>query len=465
MPGHARKDIVRQGEIGTYHCWSRCVQRAFLCGDDPVTGQDFEHRRTWIQSLLQYQASVFAVDVGNYSILSNHEHLIARTRPDIAAMWDDEEVAWRWKLAWPSYVDGQWVREPTDQEIEELLARPERLPKLRANLASLSWFMARWKEPIAKLANCESQTKGHFFEQRFGSRELLNDAANLCGNAYVDLNQVKAGMAASLEESSCSAICDRLLAWRQREIQESLEAFRDSVPAGYELESSQVDQLLADCFLAPISDRGPGILVPELKIVFRPEVLIYYSGPPQAATESPSIPVMIESPAAKPEHEAVVDSISSPANIDQPPQSEDSSSEPRMRNRKQQQRKPTRRIHRRLQKHRRRRASDDPMLGIPLKQYLSLIQTTAELLNHDSAPSTDPSTSRSPPLESTISTPANWEFLRQLGIDPSRWRALVEHFGDWFHWAVGATEQMASRAERAGKKWLHGSKSCRDEFT
>ena len=25
MPANARKDIVREGEIGTYHCWSRCV--------------------------------------------------------------------------------------------------------------------------------------------------------------------------------------------------------------------------------------------------------------------------------------------------------------------------------------------------------------------------------------------------------------------------------------------------------
>ena len=23
MPANARKDIVREGEIGTYHCWSR----------------------------------------------------------------------------------------------------------------------------------------------------------------------------------------------------------------------------------------------------------------------------------------------------------------------------------------------------------------------------------------------------------------------------------------------------------
>jgi len=112
MPGHARRDIVREGEIGVYHTWSRCVQRAFLCGLDALTGENFEHRRTWIKTLLEYQASVFAIDVGNYSILSNHQHLIARTRPDIAATWSDEQVAWRWKLAWPAWQDGQWAENP-----------------------------------------------------------------------------------------------------------------------------------------------------------------------------------------------------------------------------------------------------------------------------------------------------------------------------------------------------------------
>ena len=148
---------------------TRCVQRAFLCGYDKVTGIDFDYRRTWITELLKYQASVFAIDVGNYSILSNHQHLICRTRPDIAAKWTDEEVAWRWKLA--------WLREPTDEEVEEVLANAARLPQLRANLCSLSWFMARWKEPIAKMCNKEMKHKGHHYEQRYGSREILDDPA------------------------------------------------------------------------------------------------------------------------------------------------------------------------------------------------------------------------------------------------------------------------------------------------
>ncbi len=77
MPACARKLIVRDGEIAIYHGWSRCVQRALLCGKDPVTGVDFNYRRQWIEDLLEYQASVFAVDVGNFSVLSNHTHLIA----------------------------------------------------------------------------------------------------------------------------------------------------------------------------------------------------------------------------------------------------------------------------------------------------------------------------------------------------------------------------------------------------
>ena len=160
MPANARKDFVREGEIGTYHCWSRCVQRAFLCGYDPVTERDFDYRRGWIEDLLAYLAGVFAIDVGNFNVLSNHLHAILRTRPDLAARWSAEEVALRWKLAWPELLDGQWVREPTDAELDLLLAQPTKIEQIRRRLSSLSWFMARWKEPIARMCNGEMDTPG-----------------------------------------------------------------------------------------------------------------------------------------------------------------------------------------------------------------------------------------------------------------------------------------------------------------
>ena len=104
MPGHARKDLVREGEIATYHCWSRCVQRSCLCGFDPLTKRDFSYRRGWAENLLAYLAGVFAVDVGNYNLLSNHVHNILRTRPDIATIWSHEELCCGGSWPGPNFV-------------------------------------------------------------------------------------------------------------------------------------------------------------------------------------------------------------------------------------------------------------------------------------------------------------------------------------------------------------------------
>jgi putative transposase len=91
-----RSTYVKDGKEGVYHCFTRCVRRAFLCGFDLVTQGDYSHRKTWIVDRLRYLAGIFAIEVCAYAVMENHYHTVLRTRPDIVATWSDREVAIRW---------------------------------------------------------------------------------------------------------------------------------------------------------------------------------------------------------------------------------------------------------------------------------------------------------------------------------------------------------------------------------
>ena len=54
------------------HCVSRCVLRAFLCGVDARTGQNFEHRRQWIEDCLSKLGNMLAIDIAAYEAMSKH---------------------------------------------------------------------------------------------------------------------------------------------------------------------------------------------------------------------------------------------------------------------------------------------------------------------------------------------------------------------------------------------------------
>src|SRR5512143_1788189 len=137
----ARSKYVREGQEGVYHCFSRCVRRAFLCGFDTLTLRDFSHRKAWLVERLRYLAAIFAIEVCAYAVLATHFHSILRARPDIVAKWSDREVAIRWLTLFPRHRDKQGVPiPPTEEEIRALADRAERIAQLRKRLCSLSWF-------------------------------------------------------------------------------------------------------------------------------------------------------------------------------------------------------------------------------------------------------------------------------------------------------------------------------------
>ena len=201
----ARSKLVDEGKSGVYHLVNRCVRRTFLLGDES------HHRRDWLQEALRAKTAIFAIDVLAYAIMDNHFHLIVKTHPERAAAWGDLEVARRWTaLCPPKNLKGQVVK-LTQEELRELVARPGWVKERRKRLASMSWLMKLIKEKLARQANREDKCHGHFWEGRFASVPLLDQAAVIAGMVYVDLNPIRAKMAATPEESEYTSVQERIV--------------------------------------------------------------------------------------------------------------------------------------------------------------------------------------------------------------------------------------------------------------
>jgi len=232
----ARSQQISLTDTPYYHCVSRCVRRAFLCGDDPVTGACYEHRRGWIEDRLLFLASLFSIDICAYAIMSNHIHVVLHVNAQKAQNWSTLEVLQRWHKLHKGmqftqkYAKGE-VLEDFALKLVEASAET-----YRNRLMDISWLMKELNEPIARQANAEDKCTGRFWEGRFKSQALLDEAALAACMAYVDLNPLRAKISETPEKSDFTSVKKRISSAKRSKQPESLFPFvgypRDNMPQG-----------------------------------------------------------------------------------------------------------------------------------------------------------------------------------------------------------------------------------------
>lgn len=240
----ARKHTVVPGQPGFFHCVSRCVRRAWLCGTDSVSGNNYDHRRDWMIKRMHLITTCFAIDVYAYAFMDNHYHIVLYVDPERVDSWTDEQVIRQWKTLW------NWRRPDRALVIPDNVP-PETIQQWRERLADVSWAMRLLNEPIARIANAEDDTKGHFWESRFKCTPLLDDPGLVMSMVYADLNPIKAGVALMPEDSDYTSIQQRI---RQLAVEASTD---DRKSNRNEFENNQKDIQEKLCSLEPVSTNAP----------------------------------------------------------------------------------------------------------------------------------------------------------------------------------------------------------------
>ena len=231
-----RSQQICINETPYYHCISRCVRRAFLCGQDNQTGQSYEHRRSWVEDRLLTLGKVFAIDICAFAIQHNHTHIVLYVDENTAKSWTVEEVLNHWHqlyrgtLFTRQFMNGEML----SKEIINCVI--ETAEVYRERLMDISWFMRALNEPIARQANKEDKCTGRFWEGRFKVQALLDEAALVACLAYVDLNPIRAKIAKTPETSAHTSILLRAKSAKEGQQPSALAPFigneRKQMPKG-----------------------------------------------------------------------------------------------------------------------------------------------------------------------------------------------------------------------------------------
>ena len=221
-----RNQQISLSDTNWYHCVSRCTRRVFLYGVDQFSGQDYCHRRDWVENRIKLLGQVFAIDVAAFSVMSNHHHLVLRIDTEKANNWSLDEVIQQWHRIYKgNFISRRYLAEGNLPLAESLIIQ-KNAEIWRKRLCDISWFMKALNEPIARMANAEDNCTGRFYEGRFKSQALLDEQAIVACMIYVDLNPIRAKMALTPESSDFTSIKTRIDSAKEGSIPDTLAPFQ-----------------------------------------------------------------------------------------------------------------------------------------------------------------------------------------------------------------------------------------------
>ena len=149
--------------------------------------------------------------------MSNHFHLVLHVDSEKAQAWTVDEVIDHWLTLYkgPELAHKYKADEPLTGTEQDAIS--DLVEVWRARLGDLSWYMRCLNEAVARMANEEDECTGRFWEGRFTSQALLDEAALVSCMAYVDLNPIRACLSESLEDSEFTSIQERLIDNQKRQ--------------------------------------------------------------------------------------------------------------------------------------------------------------------------------------------------------------------------------------------------------
>ena len=183
-----RKPRLKIDGEGFYHVTSRCVDRTFRFKDAD---------KTRIVDQMKRMGKFCGVEIGTYTIMSNHFHILLHVLPPKKLTDDElvERISALYGAAKAEDLRHIWTiwRKVGDVASMELL-EASRQAYLR-RMGDLSTYMKELKQWISRVYNKEHNRKGTLWEERFWSCLLEDSAETLTSVAsYIDRNAVRAGI-------------------------------------------------------------------------------------------------------------------------------------------------------------------------------------------------------------------------------------------------------------------------------